>query len=458
MKRLFPRAVPEALSLLGLFVLVNGGCSPNNNVQPGAPVLTQLAIVENGGATATTITKDTGACAASPKSGDVCYVADDTGDGGTGNRTDLTPCQTTTMDWCRCKGDPSMSPAGMWDCDPFAPMSVVIATFDRLLDTDPLDPGDAGSRDDIATIMATPTPPTSVTTAVDYSATGSANGELFNVLGPAYHMNYRSFGPSLQIAASPAQPTSATVTFSLVKEKVLAKDGKTQFVGAGPLLADGTITFKTGAFGVQIAVPTAPPPPADAATDAPAADAPAADAAADAPAVDAAVDAGAPEGGAEAGTEAGSEAGTDGGVAMAEAGTEAGATDAATTEVAMTTDAGMSEVASGEVATADAAPPAPPTPGAPVPADMNMAAVTITFNNLVDPTAITAHISVTQDGQPFTSVAFDTSKAPVITLTPAAKAAWAPGKTYVIDVDKNATDVVGDKLGTDQLASFVMAN
>src|SRR5436190_723942 len=45
MKRLFPRAMPEALALLGLVACAGMSCSaPKSGVKPGAPVLLKLTI------------------------------------------------------------------------------------------------------------------------------------------------------------------------------------------------------------------------------------------------------------------------------------------------------------------------------------------------------------------------------------------------------------------------------
>jgi hypothetical protein len=109
MKRLFPRAVPAALSLLGLlgFVSLNEGCSPDNNVKSGAPVLKALTIVENG-STNTSITADAIACAGTVKGGGDCFVADNVIEGKTVDSADVI-CQTKMSDWCRCMGDPTMS-------------------------------------------------------------------------------------------------------------------------------------------------------------------------------------------------------------------------------------------------------------------------------------------------------------------------------------------------------------
>ncbi len=441
MKRLFPRAVPQTVGLIGLLVFVNVGCSPNNSVKSGAPVLTGLSIVENGGMTTTTITADAITCATTVQGGGDCQLMDEPVDGGSTLKADLM-CQTTTSDWCRCMGDPTMSPMGTWDCDPFSPMSVVVATFDRLLDSDLLAPPDgATSRSDLATISATPAPPVSVTTATDYSSTGNPN--YFAFAG-----GIRNTDPSLQIAPTPAMPAGTTITLGLIKGKILAKDGKTEFAGMGPIV-DGTLTFKTAPFGVQIGVPTAPPPDASA---------------------DAAVDSGATaDGGTEAGAEAGSEAGVDGGVladaSAPEVASEAGAPDGGASDAGAgdgaASDAAATEVASGDGALADATPAGPPAPGAPVPAGMNMAPVTLTFNNTIDTNEADAdfiqkHLSFTENGAPFTAVTVDASMAPKLTITP--KTMWAAGKTYLVTVDATTADVVGDTLKTAQQAIFVMAN
>ena len=133
---------------------------------------------------------------------------------------------------------------------------------------------------------------------------------------------------------------------------------------------------------------------------------------------------------------------------------ESDAADAAAGEVANGDASG--EAAAADGAGSDAAATPPPTPGAPVPADMSMAPVTIAFNNLVDPDDIQKHNTNTEDGPDFlASLAVDVSKTPTLTFTP--NTAWAPGKTYVVTVDADAADVLGDKLGTTAAAAFVMA-
>jgi len=57
MNRPFPRL--EVLGLTAALALA-GACTPNTSVKPGAPVLIELSIVENGGASITTVTPTTG--------------------------------------------------------------------------------------------------------------------------------------------------------------------------------------------------------------------------------------------------------------------------------------------------------------------------------------------------------------------------------------------------------------
>jgi Bacterial Ig-like domain len=439
MKRLFPWATPEALGLPGLVGLLgllwlatfaSLGCAPDQSVKAGAPVLTKLTIIENG-TTPTDITASTAACPADAKSGGMCDPS-------------VSICKAAAAVWCRCAAgmDPTM---GAYDCDPFSPLSVVVATFDRILDTVPLDPGDASFRTDIASITATPAPPMPIAADADYASQGTASGLVFNAFGPLFG-NLRSSGPSIAVVGSPALETGATIDITLQKMNILAKDGKTPFTGTG-FLADGSLSFQTAAFSATIGVPTQPPP--DASADA------ATESDADAGASDAGVSDAAEAGVAEAGT---SEAGaSDGGVldgAIDAVASEVGLTDAAAGEVAAS-DA-FSDAGDAEAGADAAAPTPPPEPGLPVDADMNMVPVTIAFNNTVDPVDVQKHITITEDGVDFLAkLTVDTTKAPTLTFTP--MTTWAPGKTYVVTVDADAADVLGDKLGTAVAAAFMMA-
>ena len=59
--------------------------------------------------------------------------------------------QASAMNWCNCVPgrDDDTGVTGAWDCTPFTNVTAVIAVFDRLLDTAPLDPGDAGGVTDV---------------------------------------------------------------------------------------------------------------------------------------------------------------------------------------------------------------------------------------------------------------------------------------------------------------------
>jgi len=277
MKRLFPRAVPEALFAL---LLVGGGCSPSSDVKPGAPVLTMLSIVDPSG-TRLDITAAAAECAMGVKEGDSCDPAVDM------------LCHTAAFDWCNCvavpeqpappcsadvpdagaadgpaeggagdassdttanaatdagadsaaadaseagtgdasnseAGDASNSeagdagavaaPHGTWSCPAFSPLSKVVATFDRLLDTVPLAPADdkQSGRDDLASAsVKTPVMPTP-TTLTDYTPNGSTGGLIFKLFG-------ENPGPNLRIVPQPAWPASNTITVALSKGRVLAR-------------------------------------------------------------------------------------------------------------------------------------------------------------------------------------------------------------------------------------------
>jgi hypothetical protein len=467
MKRLLPRVVPEAVGLLGLLVLASAGCAPENNVKPGAPVLLSLAILEPGGAT-TTVTPDTVSCAGGSDGGvlktqDACSPSDDS------------ICKLTNDSWCRCIADMDDMTKGAWNCDAFEPMSVVIATFDRLLDTNPLDPGDAAtSKEGIASIDATPKPAVTLGTLTDYSSTGSTKGAVFNLFGPAFFGNQRSGGPSLQIMGTPALPTSSSVEITLDPDQVRAKDGKTPFTAEG-LLANGSIKFKTKALTASLTIPMAPPPPP---TDAGAEE----DGGADGGVADGGSDAAASEGGpSDGGTSDGgtSDGGTSDGGTSDGGTSDGGVTDGGLPEVGTVVDASVDGLASdapkvdaalpevgGSDAAADVAAPATPAAGEPVPADMAMAPIVLEFNNIVVVDDVAMHIKVTENGQTFkVTITADPMAPNKVNIAPgdadsdAGPHEWAAGKTYEITVDGDVTDAAGDKLDMGGLsAKFVMAN
>jgi Bacterial Ig-like domain len=286
MKRQFPRIERRALlSLAAALTTLGAACGPNTNVKPGAPVLTEVEIIENYGTASPTVTSIPSGVADCPSA---------TTDGGAaaginGGMCDptVTICrQASASNWCRCVANSPPSPPtpcadagsttnadastdagapdapamlrGTWNCAPFAPNSVALFVFDRLLDTVPLDPGDAGAITNAAMSMIAPPPPMSVAITADYASNGSPNEVIFTLLG-----DLRAVGPSLLFAGQPELPVSSTVTITLDGTKVRAKDGKTPFTGSG-FLADGTLTYTTDVFSGTLTVPPPAPPAADA--------------------------------------------------------------------------------------------------------------------------------------------------------------------------------------------------
>jgi hypothetical protein len=190
---------------------------------------------------------------------------------------------TTGSNWCRCVMNPApppdpdagatdaaAPPAEVWNCQPFAANSGVLYVFDRLLDTDPLGDGSGGVTT-VASSVLVPTPTNPISAGTDYASNGTANEVIFPLLG-----TLRVDGPSLLVTGQPTAttrpstwapwlsglPVSTTVTISLDKTQVLAKDGTSSFTSTG-LLQDGSITYTTNAdFTGTLTVPT-PPPPAD---------------------------------------------------------------------------------------------------------------------------------------------------------------------------------------------------
>lgn len=274
MNRPFPRF--EVLGLTAALSLA-GACTPNNAVKPGAPVLIELSIVENGGATITTVTPTTVSCHGDTPEGGPCdSVADAVCESAaTGNLCRCVPNQpvmtptsppadasasdaaipdaaTATPDAgtsdaaATTDASSDAAPAaatGTWSCS-FAPTSTVLYVFDRLLDTEFL--GDGGGALGLATIASVPAPPTPVVLNGDYASNGSQNEVVFpKILG-----DFRADGPSLLFNALPALPAGATVTVTLDKTKVRAKDGQTPFTATN-LFVDGAISFVTQAFGVS---------------------------------------------------------------------------------------------------------------------------------------------------------------------------------------------------------------
>lgn len=261
MNRWFPSFGGAAV--LGALALA--GCTPNNSVKAGAPVLTQMIIVQPGGK-ATTILPSTGECGPGSSGttdggdadgGDADGGASDAGATGvtTGAAcapaTDVLCQQKATADWCSCVADGMDPTMGTWSCAPFAATAGVIAVFDRLLSTAPFDAVDGG-----ATAAVVTTPPF----VGDYASNGSTTGLIIPLFSQYLFGNFRFAGPSIFLVADPELPSGTKVTVTLNKSTVTAKDGTTSFTGEG-LLQDGSISFNTAPFAANIATPPPAPTP-----------------------------------------------------------------------------------------------------------------------------------------------------------------------------------------------------
>jgi hypothetical protein len=218
-------------------------------VAPGAPVLTSLSILDPSTGAHSDVDKTTTDCAAGVMEAGTCDAMND-------GACRLTVASSSLTTICRCDPDPTGMTTGAWTCS-YGPLSIVVATFDRLPDAAPLDPGDGGAPGvtGVAKLLSAPPPPNaSVTlgTLATFDSTGSPTGLVFNVF---FGIN----GPRITLMGQPATPAGATVTFQLDGTKVRARDGQTPFTWAGPLLQDGVISFATVPFSLAgITVPTAP--------------------------------------------------------------------------------------------------------------------------------------------------------------------------------------------------------
>ena len=243
MKRSFPPPAREALCALVGVLVCSAACEPNQDVPPGAPVLKEFTIVM-GGTTPTTVTAETPDCPAGIVGTEACLPM-----GGDGLCR-----QASAMNWCNCFPDAADDTGltGAWDCAPFANVTAVIAVFDRLLDTAPLDPGDTAGVTDVVTTEGGAGAPV-IMLVTDYSATGAADGLIFNLFGPFFG-NFRGNGPSLFSIPDPEFPSGTTITVSLQANKVRAKDGTTPFTGNG-LLQGGQLVFTMAPFSATVSAP-----------------------------------------------------------------------------------------------------------------------------------------------------------------------------------------------------------
>src|SRR4051812_39879216 len=149
MTRLF--SCPAIGSLLAVALLAAGatGCAPDNDVKPGAPVLTKFVLVQHGHEH-TTIDSSAVLCATAVTSGGACVAADDPDTADVELPDPM--CQQTSLDWCQCN---TVGNSSVWACGPLPGVRAAVAVFDRLLDPTPLSAGPASAPDsgDEDTIM-----------------------------------------------------------------------------------------------------------------------------------------------------------------------------------------------------------------------------------------------------------------------------------------------------------------
>jgi len=242
MKRSFPPPAREALfGIVALTALLGLGtaCEPDNNVQPGAPVLTAMALV--GQAAPIVVTKDTVDCPAAIVGGEACDPSADT------------LCRHPAPGWCTCAADMMDMTMGKWDCSD-VPVLGVIWVFDRLLDTAPYDATYPAQPTNVITGSAPATAPQFMV-AADYGSTGTPMG-LNPLLATFVFGNPRNNGPSLFGTPDPCFPSATASTVQLDPGQVRAKDGKTAFTSEGTI-AGGMISFTMPAFTASIAPPDA---------------------------------------------------------------------------------------------------------------------------------------------------------------------------------------------------------
>lgn len=386
------------LAPLALLILVGASCAPDNKVKPGAPVLLSVALVDPATFATTAITGSATICPTTVGAGGTCDPNDPV----------ISPmCRLGDSTWCTCVPDSMDMKKGNWACDLPPPTARIVVTFDRLLDTKPFETnGDAGPTVPPGIATLTSTPSTAFEAAVKYIPNGDMKGLVFG-----------TDGPRLVITTSPTLPSGSTITLTLDKTKIRAKDGKTPFAATG-LLADGILSFMTAPLTASITVPMSDP------------------------------DAGAP-------TE--SDGGAVDAAALADADTDGGVVDAAVVADAAI-DAPFVDVAATEGGTeggteagaAETAPPPPPPPVMP-----GEQPVSIEFNNLTDPMMIPAHIKVTVNGAPYADVSISPPDDMHPGYTVAPKTTWPANSTIVITVDADAADFLGVKLGTPASATFV---
>ena len=201
------------------------------------------------GTTATTVTADTPDCLAGHRGGEACRCRWGTRDGAlpAGDRHELVQLLPGR--------DRRHGRWAAWDCAPFANVTAVIAVFDRLLDTAPLDPGDASGVTDVATTTGGAGAP-AITLLTDYASTGAPTGSVFNLFGPFFG-NFRADGPSLFSGRSPSFPSGTTVTVSLQADR--SGQGRHDAVHGRRPAAGRASGVHDGAFTARVAAPRPTP-------------------------------------------------------------------------------------------------------------------------------------------------------------------------------------------------------
>lgn len=253
MNLLVPR--PARVAALGLaFTLFATGlaCRPENDVEPGPPVIKKLIIAQMTpfGPMGTSILPTTGDCAPSAADGMACQPP--TEDMPVG---DVFCRQVSASNWCDCIATDASDPTlgGTWACPTFANVASVIAVFDRVIDTTPFtDPeGEPMAIEDAATATAMGIGDVAVLS--DYASNGNEPGLIFPIYGPFFG-NLRQEGPTVGVSPAGAFPSGTAVTVTLKRDVLQAKDRQNGFTGEG-LLQDGVITFTTAPFAGELAGP-----------------------------------------------------------------------------------------------------------------------------------------------------------------------------------------------------------
>lgn len=236
MKRSFPPSARQPLCVLVGALTTLAACSPDNDVEAGAPVLQELTLIAPG-PTAVTVTADTPDCQSGLAGGEAC---DPSMNG---------LCRQNPAGWCSCVADAMDMTMGSWDCTPF-PVLGVVAVFDRLLDTAPFDAVYPEPSVDVITATAGSGEIEMVT---DYASTGTPTG-ITPLFSQFFNGNFRNRGPSLFSTPAVGFPSDSMVMVALDAGLVQAKDGTTPFTGLG-LLQSGAIVFTMPAFTATISPP-----------------------------------------------------------------------------------------------------------------------------------------------------------------------------------------------------------